>query len=111
MQKRGTKSSKRSPTNQNSPYANASLGMALYYVAGHTKEGFRYYQQAIALNEDHRNEDSLRSEHMWGGKAINDSRPLRGTGALAEGLQAVARIIERPARMDDDCRNRPSAHA
>jgi tetratricopeptide (TPR) repeat protein len=64
-------------SNQNSPDANAGLGMALYYVDGRSEEGLRYYQRAIALNEDYRNEDRMRREHMWGDKAIAASRPLR----------------------------------
>ena len=63
-------------SNQNSPDANAGLGMALY-VAGSRDEGFRYYQRASALNEDYRDESLLRSKYLWGDKAIADSRPLR----------------------------------
>lgn len=62
---------------QNSADANAGLGMALYYMAGHSEEGLRYYQRAMALDEDYRSEDKIRREHMWGDKAIGDSQPLR----------------------------------
>jgi tetratricopeptide (TPR) repeat protein len=61
---------------QNSPDANAGLGMALY-ASGRSEEGLRYYQRAIALNDGYRNENTLRSTFSWSDKAIADSRPLR----------------------------------
>jgi tetratricopeptide (TPR) repeat protein len=61
---------------QNSPDANAGLGMALY-ASGRQDEGFRYYQRASALNQDYRDENLLRTRYYWGDKAIADSRPLR----------------------------------
>jgi tetratricopeptide (TPR) repeat protein len=59
-----------------SPDALAGLGVALY-VQGQREAGLAYYRQAVSLDSRYADETYLRTETLWGGSIIFDSRPLR----------------------------------